>query len=255
MPRALRGVAGPIVLLLVWELAAAFGLIDAHYLPPPSVVLPRIGELLGGDPDFLLDTVATVLTFLIALGIAALIAVPLGLLLGSVRPARTAVLTVVEFLRPLPAVALLPLFMLLLGSGPETKITLATYAALWPILFNTMYAMDEMDPLYTDIARSFGFSRLRTTFSVALPHAAPFVATGVRVSASISLIVVVVVELIAGGARGVGTFLLEASSGAGRMDLVLAGTVVVGTLGYLINSGLHLLQRRLFGWTESREGM
>lgn len=253
MARALRGLVGPLALLAVWELAAALGLLDRHYLPPPSVVLPRAIQLLTADSDFLLDTIATLLTFLIALGISALIAIPLGLLLGSARPARRAVLTVVEFLRPLPAVALLPLFMVLLGSGPETKITLATYAAVWPILFNTMYALDEMDPLYTDLARSFGFGRVRTAFTVALPHAAPFVATGIRVSASIALVVVVVVELIAGGARGVGTFILEASSGAGRMDLVLAGTVVVGLLGYLINSGLGLARRKAFGWAESRE--
>lgn len=253
MARLARGLAGLAGLLAVWELACAIGLLDVRYLPPPSTVLPRAAELLAGDTDFLLDSVATVLTFLIAVGLAALIAIPLGLLLGSVRPARTAMLTVVEFLRPLPAVALLPLLMLLLGGGPGTKITLATYAAVWPILFNTMYALDEMDPLYTDIARSFRFSRLRTACTVALPHAAPFVATGIRVSASIALVVVVVVELIAGGARGVGTFILEASSGGGRMDLVLAGTVIVGVLGYLINTGLHQLQRRLFGWATSRE--
>lgn len=253
MARLARGLAGLAGLLVLWELCCAIGVLDARFIPPPSTVGPRIAELLGTDAEFALDTIATILTFLIALGLAALIAIPLGLLLGSVRPARIAGLTVVEFLRPLPAVALLPLLMLLLGSGPETKIALATYAALWPILFNTMYALDEMDPLYTDIARSFGFGRVRTMFTVALPHAAPFIATGIRISASIALVVVVVVELIAGGARGVGTFILEASSGGGRMDLVLAGTVIVGAIGYLINSGLQQAQRRLFGWTASRE--
>ena len=192
MARALRGLVGPLALLAVWELAAALGLLDRHYLPPPSVVLPRAIQLLTADSDFLLDTIATLLTFLIALGISALIAIPLGLLLGSARPARRAVLTVVEFLRPLPAVALLPLFMVLLGSGPETKITLATYAAVWPILFNTMYALDEMDPLYTDLARSFGFGRVRTAFTVALPHAAPFIATGIRICKEFGLEYVIV---------------------------------------------------------------
>lgn len=253
MTRFLRGLAGLGALLVAWQLASAFGVFPPDYIPPPTVVGARLAQLLAADKDFQLDTIATVLACLIALGIATGIAVPLGLLLGSVRGVRVATRSLVDFLRPIPSVALIPLVMLLMGGGPATKITLGVYAAVWPILFNTIYALDEIDPLYTDTARSFGFGRLRTMFTVALPHAAPFISTGIRMSASISLIVVVTSELLIGGEGGLGGVILKASSGGGEMDLVLAGTLVIGLIGYLLNSGLERLQLRLFRWSTTHQ--
>lgn len=253
MARFLRGLIGLGVFFGIWELACALGMLPPDYIPPPSVVSVRLAELLTTDTDFQLDTIATILACLIATGLATVIAVPVGLLLGSVRSVRVATRALVEFLRPLPSVALIPLVMLLMGGGPETKITLGVYAAVWPILFNTIYALDEIDPLYLDTARSFGFNKLRTMFTVSLPHAAPFIWTGIRVSASITLIVVVTAELLIGGEGGVGGFILKASTGGGEMDLVIAGTFVIGLVGYLLNTGLERTQLWLFGWSTTQQ--
>jgi NitT/TauT family transport system permease protein len=253
MARFLRGLVGLGVFLGAWELACALGALPADYIPPPSVVSTRLALLLTADSDFQLDTIATILACLIATAIATGIAVPLGLLLGSMRGVRVATRALVEFLRPLPSVALIPLVMLLMGGGPETKITLGVYAAVWPILFNTIYSLDEIDPLALDTARSFGFSRARTMFTVALPHAAPFISTGIRVSASITLIVVVTAELIIGGEGGIGGFILKASTGGGEMDLVIAGTFVIGLIGYALNTGLERIQLRLFRWSSTQQ--
>lgn len=253
LARALRGLAGLGILLVGWQFACEFGVFARDYIPPPTAVSARLARLLISDTGFQLDVIATVLACLIALGIAIAIAVPLGLLLGSVRSVRVATRSLVEFLRPIPSVALIPLVMLLMGGGPQTKITLGVYAAVWPILFNTIYALDEIDPLYLDTARSFGFTRARTLFTVALPHAAPFISTGIRVSASISLIVVVTAELLIGGEGGIGGVILQASAGGGQMDLVLAGTFMTGLIGYLLNSGLERLQLRLFGWSTTQQ--
>lgn len=84
--------------------------------------------------------------------------------------------------------------------------------------------------------------------TVSLPHAAPFVMTGVRLSVAVALILIVSTELLAGGSRGVGQFVFQAGSGGGRMDLVLAGTLAAGLLGYVANAGLELVQRRWLGW-------
>jgi NitT/TauT family transport system permease protein len=243
--RNLIGLGG---FFLIWELAARSGLVSTLSIPPPSVVLPRLVEMLGTE-QFLRDIIATVLAWAIGLGIAIVIAVPAGLVLGSIPAVRVATRAIVEFLRPIPSVALIPAALVAIGGGPETKITLAVYASVWPILFNTIYALDEIDPLLVDTARSFGTSRARVMTSVALPHAAPFIFTGIRMSAAIALIVVISVEFIAGAVRGIGRFSLEAYEGAGRMDLVIAATLVAGVVGYLINEGLERLGRRWFTWS------
>jgi NitT/TauT family transport system permease protein len=246
--RSLRSLAGLLTVLAAWEAIARVGLVDARFVPPPSVVLVRLAELLGREA-FLRDVIATVLAWAIALGIAVAIAVPAGLVLGSVRAVRVATRALVELLRPIPSVALIPLVILLVGGGPEAKITLAVYASIWPILYNTVYGLDEVDPLLTETARACGTPRLRLATSVALPCAAPFVVTGVRLSAAIALIVVVSTEFLAGASRGIGTTILQASSGAGRMDIVLAATLVAGAIGFTINEGLERLARRTFPWS------
>lgn len=255
MTRTFRGLLGLLGFLVIWEAFSRSGLIDQQYLPPPTTVFTRFFALLG-DTSFLLDLIASVLAWAIALGISIAIAVPLGLLLGSVPGVRVATRAIIEFLRPIPSVALIPLAIVLVGSGPETKITLAVYASVWPILFNTIYALDEIDPVMVDTARSFGLGPVRRMFTVALPHAAPFVLTGIRMSATVALILVVSTEFLAGGASGLGSFVLEASTGAGRMDLVLAGTLVAGIIGYLINEALEYVHKRGLRWsTVDREAL
>ncbi|MBB5959327.1 NitT/TauT family transport system permease protein [Saccharothrix tamanrassetensis] len=250
LTRGLLGVAG---FLVIWELFGRSGLVPAEYLPPPSVVGVELIGLLG-DEAFLRDVVATVLALLIAVGLSIGIAVPLGLVLGSVPAVRHATRAVVEFLRPIPSVALIPLAILVLGVGPEMKISLAVYAAVWPILFNTIYALDELDPLLVETARVFGTGRVRVLFAVALPSALPFVLTGIRLAATTCLVVLVSVELLAGGSGGLGQFIMEARSGAGRMDLVLAGTVVAGVIGFAVNEGLERAQRRWVAWSSVTGG-
>ncbi|NIJ10286.1 NitT/TauT family transport system permease protein [Saccharomonospora amisosensis] len=247
MRPVVRNLAGLVAFLGVWELAARSGLVPQRDVPPASVVLTRTVELLGQE-SFVRDVIASLLAWAIALGAATAIAVPAGLVLGSLPAVRVATRAIVEFLRPIPSVALIPLVILVIGGGPESKIALAIYAAIWPILYNTIYAFDEIDPLLIDTARSCGAGRSAVLATVALPHSAPFVFTGIRMSAAVALIVVVSTEFIAGASSGIGKFILESASGGGRMDLVLAGTVVAGVFGYLVNDGLERLGNRLFRW-------
>lgn len=250
----LRNLAGLLGFFLLWEVVVRAGLVNERHLPPPSEVLVRTFEVLG-DETFLRDIIATVLAWAIAVGISTVIAVPAGLLLGSIPGLRDATRVIVEFLRPIPSVALIPLAILVVGSGWEAKVTLAVYAAVWPILFNTIYALAEIDPVLIDTAKACGTSKSRVLTSVALPHAAPFIFTGFRMSAWIALILVVSTEFVSSAEVGLGRFIVEASSGAGRMDLVLAGTVVAGVLGYLINDGLERMGKRAFRWSDAKEAV
>jgi NitT/TauT family transport system permease protein len=236
--------------LLLWEAVVWLALVDRVSLPAPSAVVVRLVDLLGQE-SFVRDVTATVLAWVIALGLAAAVAVPAGLLLGCVRCIRVATRMLIEFLRPVPPVALVPLIMMVLGSGPDAKITLACWASVWPILFNILYAIDEIDPLLVDTAWSFGTGRVRVMATVALPHAAPFALTGLRLSAAIALLVTVSTEYLAGSEVGVGAFLIDTATTFGTMDQVLAATVVIGVIGVVANDGLERFGRRVFAWSDT----
>ena len=242
-----RKLVGLVGFLLVWEAASRLALVDPRVLPPPSEVLVRFG-LLGTDARFVAGAISTVLSWLIALLCATVIGVVFGLLLGSVPVVRLISMPVVEFLRPLPAVALIPLAIALFGTDAQTKITLAAFAATWPILLNTSYALGEVDPRLLETARCFRVSRWRRLTGVTLPSIGPFVVTGVRISASITLIAIVGTEFLAGGSIGLGQYAFVQGTSGGRMDVVLAVTVFAGLFGCLVNAGFLAVQRRWVSW-------
>jgi NitT/TauT family transport system permease protein len=204
--------------------------------------------MLLGNKDFLADSASTLLSWGIALSLASVIGVLAGLLLGGVPGLNTIVGPVVEFLRPLPSVALIPLVISLLGSDSQAKITLAAFAATWPILVNTSYALSDVDPHVIDAARAHHVSGLRLLRGVTLPAIAPFVLTGIRFSGSVTLIVLVSTEFLTGGSIGLGQFVYISGSTGGRMDVVLAGTLFVGLFGALANAAFLGVQRRWMPW-------
>jgi NitT/TauT family transport system permease protein len=248
--RFVRGGVGVLAFLALGELVGRSGLVDPDDVPPTSRVLARLGDLLA-DGTFRTDVLLTVRGWLGGLLIAFGVAVPLGALLGSVPGVNQAGRTVVEILRPIPSVAIIPLVAVVIGTGTELRLFVVAYAATWPILFNTIYGLMEVDPVALQTARSFGFGPLARLLRVSLPSAAPFIATGIRVSAGIGLIVEVSAELIVGGEGGIGTAVTLAQSTTGQLDLVLAAIAVAGLLGYLANLLLELAGRRAFGWSST----
>ncbi|MEW2402979.1 ABC transporter permease [Streptomyces sp. NPDC046862] len=249
----LLGALGVLLAFGLCEGVSRAGIVRRTYLPPASEVLARAAEL-AGDPAFLHAVGATLRAWALGLGLACVIAVPAGLLLGSVPVVDAATRAIVEFLRPLPSVALIPLVSLLLGSGTETKVALVTYASVWPILFNTVYGLGETDPLAKDTLRAFGFGRLAVLFRVELPATAPFIAAGVRISAAVALILAVATEILSGFGEGLGIFIAQAGLATDGTRDVLAGVVWAGALGLVVNAVLVRTERALFPWTpEHRE--
>lgn len=247
-----QGVLGVLLAFGVCEAVPRSGIVRRTYLPPASEILARAVEL-AGDSAFLDGVAATTRSWALGLALACAIAVPAGLLLGSVPVVDAAVRAIVEFLRPLPSVALIPLVSLLLGSGTETEVALVTYASVWPILFNTMYGLGESEPLAKDTLRAFGFGRAAVLLRVELVGAAPFIAAGIRISAAVALVVAVATELLSGFGEGLGIFIAQAQlATAGSRD-VLAGVVWAGALGLVINGVLVWTERRLFPWTPERQ--
>lgn len=249
----LLGAAGVAALMIILEVVSRLEIVDPTFLPPFSVVLGQMFALFG-DPRFLGDIGSTAITWFIGLVISSLVAIPVGILLGLSEASYRATRTVIELVRTLPAVALIPLVILVAGNGIEMKLIVAVYAAMWPILFNTIYGVHGTDPKAKEMGRSFGLSKFAITRRIVIPSAAPFVATGIRVSSSIVLIVIITVELIAGGATGVGAFISQMRVQGDRITEVYAGILVAGLLGLVINVILGIFERRLFAWDTTTRG-
>lgn len=249
----LRGTLGAAGFLVAAEATSRTGLIDPEILPPVSVVLARSVEL-AGDTEFLGDVQSSVTAWVVGLCLAILVALPLGLLFGSLPRVELAFRPLIEFLRPIPAVAIIPLSLILFADPLHMQASVIIYASTWPILINTIYGLRDVDPVARETLTSFGFGPFSVLWRVSLPSTAPFIATGIRMSAAIALIVTVSSELLAGGAEGIGTFITTAGGG-GRVDLMLAATVWAGALGIIGNSVLAAIERRLFRWHTAQVGL
>lgn len=247
--RSLQGLVGVVGLVVLLELASRTGIIPSTVLPAASAVIAELPALLT-DAGFLGDVMATLQAAGIGLGIAVLVAVPAGLVLGSFRITYVASQAVIEFLRPIPSIALVPLAVLILGLSLGMRISLVVYASLWPIVFNTIYGVRDIEKITKETAQTFRIPWNEMLIRVVLPAAAPLAFTGIRISASIALIVAISAELLAGTPTGIGSFIMRVSASGGDTAVVLAATVVAGVLGVLVNTVLRLVERRIFRWKE-----
>jgi len=236
------------VLFIALEALTRAELVTPDYLPPASEILGETVLLLGRSV-FWSAFWSTMQACIIGLALATLLAVPLGLVLGLSKWAHNAAITIVELLRPIPSVALIPLAILVWGRGTEMKVALIVYACVWPILFNTIYGMHSVDRVAADTARVFGLGRLQTGVRVYLRSASPFIFTGFKIATSIAVILAVSAELLAGGSQGIGIVMLEQAS-VGNQRTVYAITIVTGLIGLALLGVLGLVERRLFAWAD-----
>jgi NitT/TauT family transport system permease protein len=250
-----RGLAGLAVFLLLAQALGSSGLLSRSVLPLASTVLARAAGL-AGSPRFRTDLAATIEAWAAGLAIAVAVAVPCGLLLGNVPGVRSATRALVEFLRPIPAVVLIPLVALLLGPGLRMNVTLIAYAAVWPVLPNTIYGLDDVDPLAKETLRAFGFGRMAVIRRVCLPSAAPFIVTGIRLASSVAIVVSIGAGVVTGriDGNGIGAFIADASTGAPNTAIVLAAALWAGVLGLVLNALITWAGRRAQPWHHSYPG-
>lgn len=244
--RAALGVVGVACVVALLEALARLGVVSSAYVPPPSILAVRVVEL-AGNRAFLLNVGSTLGAWATAIGLAGLVAIPCGILLGSVQGLYRWASTLIELLRPIPSVALLPVAILLFGLGAQMKIALAAYAVFWPLLINTMYGVRNVDRVLRNTARSFGWGGGRIMVRVTLPSSAPYIATGLRVAAAVALVVVLTCEILAADS-GLGSVIRLYQQSA-RREYVYAGILVTGLLGLVVNLGFSSVERRLLYWT------
>ncbi len=186
LTRAVHGSAAVVLFVALWELVPRFVLDESTrtFLPPLSEDLRALWDLAldGQLADHLLASIGRSAA---GFAVAVAVAVPLGLLIGWYRPVARFLQPLLELSRNTAALALLPVFMLLLGIGELSKVTLVVYACVWPVLLNTIAGVNTVDPLLIKAARSLGLSSPRLFRKVILPSAVPTVFTGIRMAASL----------------------------------------------------------------------
>jgi NitT/TauT family transport system permease protein len=249
-----RDATGVVVFLLLAEAAGRLGIISRSALPLTSSVLWRV-VLLAGNGRFIADFGATLQAWAVGMAITVAVGVPLGVLLGTLPGVRAATKAIVEFLRPIPSVALILLVSLLLGPGLRMSVTLIVYGAIWPVLYNTIAGID-VDPLAKETNRAFGFSGLATIRMVSLPSAAPFIATGIRLASAVAIILDIAAGYITGpiNGPGIGAYIAQESTGQNDLTVILAATVWAGILGLALDLILMGTQRRLMRWHRTHLG-
>lgn len=239
---------GSLGFLAVWELVPRIGLLPSDEFPPVSKAAVALVDL-AGTGDFWTAVWNTMQGWALGLGIATLIAVPIGIAVGSLPLLYRALRAVLEFLRPIPSVALIPLAVLVLGVGLDSKVFLAAFASTWPILMQSLYGAQDVDPVAMDTARSFRLSRRQRLLRVTIPSAVPYIATGMRISSSIALILAVTAELVI-GSPGLGREINLERQG-GSVDDLYALIAVTGLLGWLLNSMFVRGEQRVLRWHPS----
>ena len=244
--------AAVVLLLALWELVVRSGLVSETSIPPATGALGELFSLFG-DSAFWAAVGQTLEGWALGLGIAIALGIPLGLLIGSSRWAYRALRAPIEFLRPIPSVALIPLAVLIYGQGLESKVFLVAFASFWPLLIQTIYGVQDVDPVATDTARSFGLGRLERMWRITVPSAVPYIATGIRISSAVALILAVTAELVI-GAAGLGREINVARSG-GDLNSMYALIVATGLVGWALNLATTAGERRVLHWHPSQRGV
>lgn len=247
----LKGLAGVIVACLLWEAVRFTGLIDGRDLPAlGDVAVTLITDLSNGKLAG--AALSTLLAWLTGLLLATLIGGLLGLVLGLSSVADTLARPFIEFLRPIPSAALIPIALVILGLGFDMEVALIVFASVWPVLFLFKAGVESTDPRYFEVGRVLGYSEREQTIRIVIVNALPSLATGIRTASAIALILAITVELVT-GQPGIGAYLAQQHL-AGQSAAVWAGVFLAGFLGYAINMLAMLIERRIFHWSEEHRG-
>ena len=233
----------PLLLLVAWGLASAGS--ETYYFPPLTDILSTFAdtwvfERVGSD------VVPSLVRMGLGFGIAVVVAISAGLLLGMSRRARLATAPIVEFLRAIPPPALLPFAILVIGVGNSMKVFIIAFVCIWPILLNTIAGVTGVDPTLRETTRVYGIAQRDRLWRVMLPAASPQIFAGMRTSLSLALILMVISEMVA-STNGIGYFVLQ-SQRTFAIPEMWSGILLLGILGYTLNGVFVLIERRVLRW-------
>ncbi|MEW6644930.1 MAG: ABC transporter permease [Pseudomonadota bacterium] len=246
LSKILLPLVGVAILLAIWAAVSAFKLVDPVLLPSPTATFKTLWQGMASG-KLGADFVKTVVRTITSTAIAAVIAIPLGILLGSSERLYRSVEFLIDFFRSTPASAMFPLFLVLFGVGDRTKIAVAAFGAALVILFNVAYGVINARKTRLLAAKVMGASRTRVLFDVMLWESLPQTFVGLRNGISLALVIIVVAEMFIGSVDGLGQRVFEAQQ-LFDMPGMYAAIFAAGALGYALNLLFLIMERRFVHW-------
>jgi sulfonate transport system permease protein len=232
----------------LWQAIANLRLVSPVFLPGPDRAFASLlhGFAVG---DLWSKFLGTLQHMAYGWFIASIAGIALGAMIGSSRIMRSYVAPSLEFLRPLPVSAIIPVAIALLGLTDSMALFVIAFGAVWPMLLATVHGFAAVEPRLYEVARSLHLSRLAVIFKIALPSASPDILSGMRLSLTVALILSVVCEILA-GLDGLGNWILLSARSFRSADL-FAGVILLGAIGYLTAQGMSMAEKRLLRWRTS----
>ena len=251
LANAIKGATGVALAVACWEIFRAIGIVDPRDLPSfASVVRAAASGPAGGEIAMAL--LATIGSWAPGLLIATAGGIAAGTALAMLPRLELATRPLIEFLRPIPSVALIPVALLIFGIGLDMQLFMIAFASIWPILFSTKAGVEGVDPRFLETGRMLHLSKLARVFRIVLPNALPSIATGLRTASAIALAVAITVEMLTGRA-GIG-FYIENLRLNGLITEMWAAILMTGVLGYFVNALFMTLERLALPWSpENRD--
>jgi NitT/TauT family transport system permease protein len=250
MPTGLRPVAFIVFLLILWQ--AAVSLSAVHILPGPWGVVLGLVDL--AQHGLLLKyVVASLLRVSWGFLLATMAAIPLGLAIGWYRRAELALNPLIQILRPISPLAWIPIAILWFGVGDLASIFLIFLGCFFPLLLTAINSVQSVPAVYVNAARNFGLTPEAIVYRVLFPAVVPQLLVGLRITLGIAWLVVVAAEMIAVNS-GLGFLIVDARNAGNRYDLVVAGMVVIGVIGLLLDMAMRSLEGvKSFRWSYSED--
>jgi sulfonate transport system permease protein len=233
----------------LWQVSSTLGWVSPAVLPPLDVVARALWNGLASGP-LLPDIAISLQRAGIAFSAAVVLGIPLGLFMGQIRIVGQTLDPILQLFRQTSALALYPVFILLLGLGEASKIFVIFWATLFPILLATIGGVKQVDAKLLEMARAYGAAHLQTFRSVVLPAALPQIFVGLRLSATTALLLLIAAEMI-GANSGVGFEVMNAQYNF-QIPLMFAAILLLAFLGLSVNLALEAMQKRLCRWSSTK---
>ena len=243
--RLFEPVIVPAAVALVWYVVTDRDLVSRLFLPAPQDVVRSLVDL-ASDGELYRTIGATLWRMGAGWCVASLLGIGLGAMIGLNPKMDSALSPTLEFMRPLPASAVIPVFVMALGLTDRMIIAVIAFGSLWPVLLNTISGMRAVDRRLREVASALEFNSVQFFVKFALPSALPDIVAGLRLGLSLALILCVVAEMIT-LSGGIGTQILLASRNFRSADL-FSGVVIIGVIGFLANGTILLIERRALAW-------
>ncbi|MFC9983946.1 ABC transporter permease [Microbacterium keratanolyticum] len=237
----------PLLIIVAWELCSRLGVIDARFFPAPTAILDTFWQMLVNG-SLIEDIGITLSRIGIGFVMGAVPGIVLGLLLGSVRPLRQLLEPIFASLLPIPKIAIFPLLLLIFGLGETSKYLIVAIGVFFYLFFNTLSGVMQTPPLFNDVARASGASKLQMRLTVSLPYALPSIFTGIRLATGGAFVIIAAAEFV-GSSSGLG-YLIWSAWSAFAVAKMYVGIVTISALGYGITMLEGVIERRLVPWVK-----